>query len=99
MNNYELMFIVRPTLDEASIKKLLMKVYEDMQNVVTKSKGKILSSKEMGQKELAYEIEGYKKGYYFLLVVEANKETVAEFNRIANVNENVIRHLIIKQEN
>ncbi|HJJ08069.1 MAG TPA: 30S ribosomal protein S6 [Bacilli bacterium] len=95
MNNYELMFIVRPTLDEASIKK----VYEDMQNVVTKSKGKILSSKEMGQKELAYEIEGYKKGYYFLLVVEANKETVAEFNRIANVNENVIRHLIIKQEN
>ena len=54
MNNYELMFIVRPTLDEASIKK----VYEDMQNVVTKSKGKILSSKEMGQKELAYEIEG-----------------------------------------
>ena len=36
MNNYELMFIVRPTLDEASIKI----VYEDMQNVVTKSKGR-----------------------------------------------------------
>ena len=95
MNNYELMFIVRPTLDEASIKK----VYEDMQNVVTKANGKIVSSKEMGQRDLAYEIEGHKKGYYFLLVVEANKETVAEFNRIANVNEDVIRHLVIKQEN
>ena len=86
MNNYELMFIVRPTLDEASIKK----VYEDMQNVVTKANGK---------RDLAYEIEGHKKGYYFLLVVEANKETVAEFNRVANVNEDVIRHLVIKQEN
>lgn len=95
MNNYELMFIVRPTLDEASIKK----VYEDMQNVVTKANGKIVSSKEMGQRDLAYEIEGHKKGYYFLLAVEANKETVAEFNRVANVNEDVIRHLVIKQEN
>lgn len=95
MNNYELMFIVRPTLDEASIKK----VYEDMQNVVTKANGKIVSSKEMGQRDLAYEIEDHKKGYYFLLVVEANKETVAEFNRVANVNEDVIRHLVIKQEN
>ena len=53
----------------------------------------------MGQRDLAYEIEGHKKGYYFLLVVEANKETVAEFNRVANVNEDVIRHLVIKQEN
>ena len=73
MNNYELMFIVRPTLDEASIKK----VYEDMQNVVTKANGKIVLSKEMGQRDLAYEIEGHKKGYYFLLVVEAKKETVS----------------------
>ena len=70
-----------------------------MQNVVTKANVKIVSSKEMGLRDLAYEIEGHKKGSYFLLVVEANKETVAEFNRVANVNEDVIRHLVIKQEN
>lgn len=95
MNNYELMFIVSPTLDEASIKQ----VAEEMKNVITKAKGKIIDVKEMGQKDLAYEIEGHKKGYYFLLVVEADKEAVAEFNRVANVNEDVIRHLVIKQEN
>ena len=89
MNNYELMFIVRPTLDEASIKK----VYEDMQNVVLNQNVKYFNK--------IYKHKKIRKNFKdkFQLVVEANKETVAEFNRIANVNENVIRHLIIKQEN
>ena len=95
MNNYELMFIVRPTLDEASIKK----VYEDMQNVVTKANGKIVSSKEMGQRDLAYEINKYKTGYYFYFSIEAEgSHSVKEFDRVALINENIIRHLIVKVE-
>ena len=95
MNNYELMFIVRPTLDEASIKKF----YEDMQNVVTKANGKIVSSKEMGQRDLAYEINKYKTGYYFYFSIEAEgSHAVKEFDRVALINENIIRHLIVKVE-
>ena len=52
----------------------------------------------MGQRELAYEIKKFKTGYYFLYVVEANSEAINEFDRIAKINENVIRHLVIKVE-
>ena len=50
----------------------------------------------MGQRELAYEMNKYKNGYYFLYVVEATKEAVAEFDRLARINENILRHLVIR---
>ncbi len=52
----------------------------------------------MGQRELAYEIKKFKTGYYFLFVVEADSTAVSEFDRIAKINENILRHLIIKVE-
>ncbi len=94
MKKYEIMFIVRPTLDEASIKK----AFEDMKKVLTDNKAKILEEQEMGQKDLAYEMKKHKTGYYFLLVVEAESEAISEFNRIANINEDVIRSLVTKLE-
>ena len=51
--------------------------------------------KEWGLRELAYEIDGETKGYYVLLNVEATPEAVAEFDRVANIKETVIRHIVI----
>lgn len=93
MRKYEMMFIVRPDLEEAEIKK----VADSMKSVITDNDARIVEVKEMGQKELAYEIKKFKTGYYFLLVVEAEgSKAINEFNRIALINENVIRHLVVK---
>ena len=92
MTNYEIMFIVKPDLEEAAIKKEA----ENLKKVLTDAKCKINEEKAMGQKELAYEINKYKNGYYFLYVVEATKEAVAEFDRLARINENILRHLVIR---
>ena len=94
MKKYEIMFIVNPTLDEASIKNVALEV----KNVITASGGKITSEKDMGQKDLSYEIKKHKKGYYFLYVIEGDKEAVNAFNHISNVNENIIRSLVVKVE-
>lgn len=94
MKKYEIMFIVKPTLEETAIKKS----FEDMKKVLTDNKATILEEKEMGQKELAYEIKKHKTGYYFLLTVEAPAEAISEFNRITNISENVIRALVTKME-
>ena len=94
MNKYEIMFIVRPDMEEAEIKKTA----ENMKKVLTEQKAKILEEKSMGQKELAYEIKKFNTGYYYLYVVEASKEAVAEFDRVARINENLLRHLIVKVE-
>lgn len=95
MKKYEIMFIVKPDLEEANINAVANNMKE-----VLKSKGAtIIEEKAMGQRELAYEIQKYKTGYYFLYVIEAeDNEATKEFDRIALINENVIRHLIVKVE-
>ena len=92
---YEIMFIVRPNIEEASIKE----VAKNFEKVLTDNGAKVLSSKELGQKELAYEIKGHKTGYYFLVNIEANNaDAINEFDRLALISEEVIRHLIIKED-
>ncbi len=93
MKKYEMMFIVRPDLEEADIKK----VADSMKGVATDNKAKSVELQELGQKELAYEIKKYKNGYYFLLVFETDRnEAVNELNRLASINENIIRHLVVR---
>lgn len=94
MRKYEVMFIVRPTIEEAAIKK----VSEDIKSLFENNGANIIDMKDMGQKELAYEIKKFKKGYYFLLTVEANTEAINEFNHVSNVNEDIIRSLVVKIE-
>ncbi len=94
MQKYEIMFIVKPDMEEAEIRKTA----ESMKKVLTDAKAKVVEEKAMGQRELAYEIRKFKTGYYYLLVVEASKEAEQEFNRVARINENLLRHLIVKVE-
>lgn len=94
MNKYEIMFIVKSDMEVAEINKTadaLKKVLED-------NKAKIVEEKQMGQRDLAYEISKFKTGYYFLYVVEADATAVEEFNRVVGINENVLRHLVVKVE-
>ena len=53
----------------------------------------------MGRRELAYEIEKFNNGSYFLFKVTCDKEAVSEFDRVANINEDIIRHIVVKKEN
>ena len=91
---YEIMFIVRPDLDEKAIKDTFKK-FED---ILVKNGAKVLSDKDMGQKELAYEINNHKSGYYFLINVESTTKAINEFDRVATFSEDIIRHIIVKLE-
>ena len=95
MRNYEIMFIVRPTLGEDEIKKVI----ENFAGILTSNGATITDTKEMGQRELAYEIKDFKSGYYFVFDLEANDDTaIKEFDRLALISNDIIRHLITKIE-
>ena len=90
---YEIMYIVRPNVEESELKGIV----KNFEEVLTKNGAKIESSKEMGQRELAYEINKYKSGYYYLYEISSNDDKAEkEFNRLANLSEDIIRHMIIK---
>ncbi len=92
---YEIMYIVRPDLEESAVKE----VSKSFEKILTDNGAKVTSSKDLGQKELAYEIKNHKTGFYFLVNIEANdSKAIDEFNRLALINEDVIRHLIVKEE-
>ena len=92
---YEIMFIVRPNIEENAAKE----VCKNFEKVLADNGAKVTSSKDLGQKELAYEISGHKTGYYFLINLEAtDAKAINEFNRLALISEDVIRHLIVKED-
>ena len=94
MRKYEIMFIVKADVDEKTINDT-EKAFE---KVLTDMKSKIVNSKDLGQRKLAYPIKDQVRGYYFVLNVEASAAAVKEFDRKARIDENILRHLIIKEE-
>lgn len=93
MKQYEIMFIIKPELEEAQINETA----EEMKQLAEKNGAKNIELKAMGQKKLAYEVKKYKTGYYFLITFETEKhEVISEFDRLALINDNIIRHLIVR---
>ena len=95
MTKYEIMFIVRSDIDEDARKNTV----KSLEKALTDSKTTITLSKELGQKEFAYEIKKMKSGYYYLYNIETSAENATkEFDRVAGIDENVVRHLVLKLE-
>lgn len=91
MNKYEIMFILKSNEEEAIKGQVSL-----LKAIITDMKGEIVNEKEMGNRKLAYPINKELNGYYYVINVNANNEAIAEFDRKARINENVIRHLIIR---
>ena len=94
MTKYEIMFIIKATMEEDEIKKCA----DEVQKLINVKPSKVIEFKEMGRKKLAYPIKKETSGYYYVMTVEATHETIAEFDRKVQINEKVLRHLTIKLE-
>ena len=95
MNKYEIMFIVKSDLEEEARKNTV----KALEKTLTDNNATITLSKELGQKEFAYEIKKMKSGYYYLYNIETSTDAaIKEFDRVAGIDENIIRHLILKIE-
>ena len=91
MNKYEIMFILKSNEEEA-----IKSEVSNLKAIITDMNGEITNEKEMGNRKLAYPIKKELNGYYYVINVNANNDAIAEFVRKAKINENVIRHLIIR---
>ena len=94
MTKYEIMFIVKATLDDAALKSTT----SDIQTLINIGDSKVIDFKDMGKKKLAYQINKEVSGHYYLMNVEASHDVIQEFDRKLRINEKVLRHLILKKE-
>ena len=94
MRKYEIMYIVRPNLEEEGRKAVIA----NFQNMFTNMGAEIVETKEWGMRVLAYAIEDFTKGYYVVMTVNSSIEAKNEFDRLAGISEDVIRYIAIKEE-
>jgi len=94
MRKYEIMYIIRPTVTEEERPQIVA----DLNDIFTSRGGEILEVNEWGMRDLAYEIDKHKKGYYVVLSVNCEEEARAEFDRVVRIREDIIRYLIIRDE-
>ena len=91
MKKYEVMFIVRPDLESEKVAELV----KHLKEIFTNRQGSILEEKDYGVKELAYEINKFTKGAYYWFLAETNSEAVNEFERVARINESILRSIVV----
>jgi small subunit ribosomal protein S6 len=89
------MYIVDPELTDDELTPII----EKYKKVVTDQGGIIgeTGKWEHGRRRLTYEIKGKKEGIYVLMNFEATAETIAELERIFHISDDVLRHLVVRQ--
>ena len=91
---YEVMYIVRPDIEEADLDKLI----EGFNQVVTNGGGEVTSVEKWGRRRLAYLVRKFQDGIYILMFVTANGPLVAELERRLRVTEPVIKFLTVRTD-
>jgi small subunit ribosomal protein S6 len=91
---YEIMFIVRPDVEEADLDKLI----EGFSANVTSGGGEIKSVEKMGRRRLAYTVRKFNDGFYVLLTVEAQGSLISEIERRLRVSEQVIKFITVRMD-
>lgn len=90
MKKYEIMYILEASLEEAARKETIAKLHQ----IIESGNGKVTDVKEWGARDLAYPIKKKQKGYYVVIKATADNAILAEFDRIAKLDQNVLRHLV-----
>lgn len=92
--SYEVMFIVRPDVEEADLDKLI----EGFSANVTSGGGEIKSVEKMGRRRLAYTVRKFNDGFYVLLTIGAAGSLIAEIERRLRVSEPVIKFITVRMD-
>ena len=93
MNKYEIMFIVRPDVEDDARNTII----EGFKKILTNDNGVIGNVNEWGLRDLAYEIKDYAKGYYVVVDTTTAPANIAEFARLSRINANILRHLTLRR--
>ncbi|HAL29622.1 MAG TPA: 30S ribosomal protein S6 [Coriobacteriia bacterium] len=94
MKAYELMLIMRPTLDDEAREGVLEKI----RAILTADGGTIDSEEVWGKRRLAHEIDHTEEGDYQVVLFHAEAATVAELDRVLNITDQVLRFMVVRRD-
>lgn len=90
---YKVIYIIDPAKGEEGIAALVEK-FKGM----VEAEGTLVSLDEQGKRRLAYPINDLPEGYYVRMICDCKPELPAELDRVLNITDGVIRHIITVEE-
>ncbi|HEY2474520.1 MAG TPA: 30S ribosomal protein S6 [Candidatus Cybelea sp.] len=92
MTDYEVTYILRPSLEESEIEERAKAIAE----IVKGQGGEVGAIERLGKKRLAYEINDAREGTYVVMGFKAGPTVSKELDRQLKLHEDVLRALIVK---
>lgn len=93
-NLYEGMYILSASLSEEARQKALEKI----QAGITGRGGEILKVHARGRQRLAYEIDGHREGYYFVMYFNAPPTAISDLWQEYHLNEDLVRFMTLRTD-
>lgn len=95
MTKYETMFILKPEQDDETYNALV----EKFKGIIEAEGGEVTNVTRMGRRKLAYEVKKkFREGYYVLFNYSSESNATDELERNFRISDDVIRYLIVKEE-
>ena len=94
MRRYELMLILRPDVADDKAQSVIDRTTRQL----VAGGGQIVKVAPWGRRRLAYQIDRYREGSYHIVLFEAPPEAIAEMERTLQITEEVLRHLVTRDE-
>lgn len=94
MRRYELMLVFSPEAPDDRISAIIDRTTRQ----ITADGGQIIKVAPWGRRRLAYAIDRHREGAYHIVVFEAPTTAIAELERGLLITEEVLRHLVVRQE-
>ncbi|WP_424767786.1 30S ribosomal protein S6 [Paenibacillus sp. sgz302251] len=91
MRKYEVMYIIRPEVEQENVQALV-----DKFNGIISNGGEVIKSDIIGKRRLAYEINKLRDGYFVLVHFNGTTEVINELDRVMKISDEVIRSLIVR---
>lgn len=94
MSAYELMYIVKPELDDQAVQQEIEKVGQLIQT----NGGQVKKVTPWGKRRLAYTVKEQREGHYVVEEFDLDQAKVAEVERVLRISDTVFRHLLVRQD-
>ncbi len=94
MSAYELMYIVKPELDDQAVQQEIEKVGQLIQT----NGGQLKKVTPWGKRRLAYTVKDNREGHYVVAEFDLDQAKVQEVDRVLKISDTVFRHLLVRQD-
>ena len=91
---YDVVSIMRPTLDDQAIDS----IHKSISEIIENNDGKVIEQGVWQKRKLAYQVDGHKEGIYTITTFEGSSELPNEVDRVLKISDDVIRHKVLKME-